>query len=107
MRAYIPIWMLAAHWSQGHDISLRSGVQAIPCPADIARSVVDLECLVLIDAGADDLKSRSIVASEVGVRWILGLISEARDKVVFQFGSKILYQSGVRSRNDLKNVGLP
>ena len=75
----VPIGMFITHWSQEHDVSFRSGVQAILRPADVVRSVVDLERLVLIDAGANDLKSRSIVASKVRVCWIVGLVSEARE----------------------------
>jgi len=45
----ILIGMFIAHWSQEHDVSFRSGVQAILRPADVVCSVVDLDSLVLID----------------------------------------------------------
>ena len=76
--ACISIGMFVARWGQEHDVSFRSGVQAILCPADIICGVVDPECLVLIDAGADDLESRPIIASEVGGYWIIEFVSEAR-----------------------------
>jgi hypothetical protein len=80
--ARVPIRVSVASRSQEYNVSLCSGVEAILCPTNIVRGVVDPECLVLIDASVGDLDGGSVLASEVGVRRIIWFISEARQEMV-------------------------
>ena len=93
----IVIWMLAGCWSQDHDIGLCLGVEAILCPTNVVSCIIHFECSMLIDARSDDLKSGPIITSVMGVSRVEWFILEARQNMIFHFGSKVLLQEIVRT----------
>ena len=92
----ISIWVIIACRREDHDVGFRPGVETILRLANVVGSVIYSECLVLIDASANDLEGGLIVVSEVGVCRIVQFISEAGQEMVLQFGVKILWRCMVR-----------